>query len=49
MSKTPEQEFFGDVDRSRYRANWNCLIWFFVVGLLLLLIGWYGAKYFGLS
>jgi hypothetical protein len=48
MTKTPEQEFYGDVDHSRYRANWGCLAWFFGVGIILLLVGWYLVRYFGL-
>ena len=36
--------FYGEVDQARYRANWSCLIWFFVVGLLFAVGGWLIAR-----
>jgi hypothetical protein len=39
--------FYGEVDRARYRANWSCLVWFFVVGLLLVAGGWLIARQSG--
>lgn len=44
MSKVPEKEFYRDVDRSRYHANWGCLIWFFVLGVLALVFVWWITK-----
>ncbi len=41
MKPENEKVFFDEVDRSRYRSNWSCLIWFFVLCLAFLGIGWY--------
>lgn len=39
MNREPNS-FYGDVDKARYRANWSCLVWFFVFGLIAVVIGW---------
>jgi fatty acid desaturase len=49
MSQMSQQEFYKDVDRSRYRANWSCLIWFFALCLVTLGLLWYGARLYGLT
>lgn len=39
--------FYQEVDRARYRANWSCLAWFFAVGVVLVVGGWLLARHYG--
>jgi len=43
----PENDFFREVDRSRYHANWSCLAFAFGIGLVLLAVGWWLARRYG--
>ncbi len=36
-----DKEFYNEVDRSRYRSNYSCIVIVIVIGLLFLGVVWW--------